>query len=126
MLTMKSILSFSLFLSTTAFGLGADSPAISGHWKVHNSIANNESDQDCVLNRKDNEITGTCTSDQSSVDIKGTVDDRKVTWQYNYDYTGMQLTLVYTGTLTDSGKIEGSITVQPMGITGAFTASPSK
>ncbi len=126
MIAMKSILFLTLIVSTTAFGLGADSPAISGHWKVHNSIVNNESDQDCVLNQKDNEITGTCKSDQSSVDIKGTVEDKKVTWQYNSDYSGMQLTLEYTGTLTDSGRIEGSVTVQPIGITGTFTASQFK
>jgi hypothetical protein len=36
------------------------------------------------------------------------------------------LTLVYTATLDDSGKIAGIVEVQPFGVTGDFTATPSK
>jgi hypothetical protein len=36
------------------------------------------------------------------------------------------LTLTYTATLDDSGKIAGSVEVQPFGVTGEFTATASK
>ena len=49
-----------------------------------------------------------------------------MTWKYESEYNGSPLTLTYTGTLDDSGKIAGSVDVDPFGVTGDFTATPSK
>ena len=49
----------------------------------------------------------------------GKVNGKNVTWQYDIDYNGSQLTLKYDGAF-DSGKIAGSITVVQMG-TGAIS-----
>ena len=122
---MKKLLASSaLLFAASAFAAGA--PSLSGEWSIHNSVAGNESDQACKFVQTENKLTGTCKSHDKDVDVTGTLDGNKVTWQYDMDYNGSTLTLVYTATLDDSGKIAGSVEVQPFSVTGDFTATPSK
>ena len=122
---MKKLLASSaLLFAASAFAAGA--PSLSGEWSIHNSIAGNESDQACKFVQTENKLTGTCKSQDKDVDVTGTLDGNKVTWQYDMDYNGSTLTLIYTATLDDSGKIAGSVEVQPFSVTGDFTATPSK
>jgi hypothetical protein len=74
----------------------------------------------------DDKLTGTCKSADKEVQITGGLEGKKVTWKYESDYNGSPLTLTYTATLDDSEKISGSVEVQPFGVTGDFTATPSK
>jgi len=123
---MKKLLALStLVIASSAFAAGA--PSLTGTWSIHNSIAGNESDQACKFVQTDNKLTGTCKSQEDKdLPITGGLDGKKLTWQYESDYNGSTLTLVYTATLDDSGKITGSVEVQPFGVTGDFTATPSK
>ena len=74
----------------------------------------------------DNKLTGTCKSQDKDVEIKGSIDGNKLTWQFESDYNGTPLTVKYTATLDDAGKITGSVDVDPFGVSGDFTATPSK
>ena len=122
---MKEFLaSIALLFAASAFAAGA--PSLTGEWSIHNSIAGNESDQQCKFVQTDNKLTGTCKSQEKDVEITGSLDGNKVTWKYDSDYNGSTLTLVYTATLDDSGKIAGSVEVQPFSVTGGFTATPVK
>ena len=122
---MKKLLVFSaLLISSTAFAAGT--PNLTGQWAVHNSIAGNESDQDCKFVQTDNKLTGSCKDNEMEVQVTGSIDKNKVTWTYQSEYNGTPLTLTYTGTLDDSSKIAGSVEVSPFGVTGDFTAVPSK
>jgi hypothetical protein len=123
---MKAVLAAStLLFATSAFAAGATS--LTGQWSIHNSIAGNDSDQDCKFVQQDNAITGTCKSAEGKdLAVTGTVDGKKVTWKYDSDYNGTALTLTYTATLDDSDKISGSVEVQPFGVSGDFTATPVK
>ncbi len=123
---MKKLLTSSILLiASSAFAAGT--PALSGKWAVHNNIAGNESDQACTFSVADNKISGSCKSlEDKDLPVTGTVDGNKVTWQFKSDYNGTELTMVYAATLDDSGKISGSVEVQPFGVTGDFSASPSK
>ncbi len=124
-MTMKKLLIPSLFLfATSAFGAGA--PGVAGQWKLHQSIAGNESDQTCTFVTADNKITGSCKSEENTMQLTGSIDGSKITWQYQIDYNGSPLTMIYTAMLDDTGKISGSVEVQPFGVTGDFTATPSK
>ena len=113
-----------LLVATSAFGAGT--PKVAGHWKVHNSIAGNESDQDCTFSVADNKITGTCKSEDRNMPVNGTVDGSKIMWKLETEYDGNPLTLTYTATLDESEKIAGSVDVQPYGVTGEFTATAVK
>lgn len=125
---MKKLLAASaLVFASSASSFAAGTPSLTGQWSVHNSIAGNESDQACFFVQTDNKITGTCKSAEGKdLAVTGSVDGSKVTWQYESEYNGSPLTLVYTATLDDSGKIAGNVEVQPFSVTGDFTATPSK
>jgi len=104
----------------------ADGPSVAGKWKVHNRIVGNESDQDCSFTQQGKDISGTCSLEQGTAKVTGKVTDAKITWQYDTEYNGSPLTLVYTGTMDKDSKITGTVEVQPMSVNGDFTATPSK
>jgi catechol 2,3-dioxygenase-like lactoylglutathione lyase family enzyme len=119
---MKRLLAISAFLfASSAFA----APNLTGQWTIHNNIAGNENDQICDLAVADNKITGSCKSQDKDLPVMGTVDGNKVTWQFQSEYNGSPLTLIYTATLDNSGKVAGTVEVQPFGITGDFTATPA-
>jgi hypothetical protein len=121
----KHIAISALVFASSAFA--ADATSLTGQWSIHNSIAGNESDQTCKLVQTDNKISGTCkTQEDKDAPVTGTLDGKKLTWQYESEYNGSPLTLVYTATLDDSGKITGSVEVEPFGVSGDFTATPAK
>jgi opacity protein-like surface antigen len=122
---MKKLLAASaLLFASSAFAAGASS--LTGQWSIHNTIAGNESDQECKFVVADDKLTGSCKTADQEVQVTGSLDGKKVTWKYDMDYNGSPLTLTYTATLDDSDKISGSVEVQPFGVTGDFTAIPSK
>jgi hypothetical protein len=118
------IASAALLFASSAFAAGA--PSLTGQWSIHNNVAGNESDQECKFVQTDNKIEGTCKTPDSEVPVTGSLDGNKATWKYDMDYNGTPLTLTYTATLDDSGKIAGSVEVQPFGVSGDFTATPAK
>lgn len=123
---MKKILAASALLYVSA-AFAAAAPNLTGDWNIHNSIAGNESDQPCKFVLIENKLSGTCKSpEDKDISITGTLDGNKLTWKYESDYNGTPLTLIYTATLDDSGKIAGSVEVQPFGVTGDFTAKPTE
>lgn len=112
-----------LTLTTTSVH-AADAPKAAGSWKIHSSIYGNETDQVCTFAVDDKVLTGVCKGDRDPIKITGTVDGDKITWKYDMDFNGMQLTLNYSGTFTADGKLDGTVEVQPMGVTGTFTGAP--
>jgi hypothetical protein len=120
---MKALFaSAALLFATSAFATPA---SLTGQWSIHNNIAGNENDQECKLVQADNKITGACkTADGGEAQVSGSIDGNKATWKFDMDYNGTALTLTYTGTLDDAGKVAGSVEVQPFGVSGEFTATP--
>src|SRR5260370_5535040 len=117
---MKILLAtFALLFASSAFG----AQNLTGHWAIHNNIAGNENDQECGLVVTDNKISGSCKSQDKNLPVTGAVDGNQVTWQFQSEYNGSPLTLIYNATLDDSNKVAGTVEVQPFGITGDFTAT---
>lgn len=120
---------FLLLLMVALSGIpssAAETPSVTGKWKIHNSIVGNESDQDCSFAQTGHDLSGTCSLEQGSANVTGQVSDTKITWQYNTEYNGSPLTLVYTGTMDKDSRITGTVEVQPLSINGEFTAIPAK
>lgn len=119
---------FSSLAFAVKSSLAAAAPELGGKWKVHNSIAGNENDQECTFTQNGKELTGTCKSDSDKdpVKVTGSLDGNKVTWKYDSDYNGTKLTLIYTATVEDSAKFSGTVEVQPFGVTGEFTSTKVK
>lgn len=121
----KYVAASALLFAASAFAAGA--PNLTGQWTIHNNIAGNENDQPCKFILTDNKLTGSCKSqDDKDLAITGTLDGNKLSFKYDSDFNGTPLTLTYTATLDDSGKISGSVEVQPFGVTGDFSATPLK
>lgn len=122
---MKKLLALSTLLFA-ASAIAAGAPNLTGNWTLHNSIAGNESDQPCKFVLSENKLSGSCKSqDDKDVAVTGTLDGNKLTFKYDSDYNGTPLTLSYTATLDDTGKIAGTVEVQPFGVSGDFTATPA-
>jgi lysophospholipase L1-like esterase len=119
---MKTLLAtFALLFVSSASG----AQNLTGQWAIHSNIAGNGNDQKCNLVVSANKITGTCKSQDKDLPVTGTVDGNKVSWQYESESNGSRLTLIFTATLSDSRKIVGTVAVQPLDITGDFTATPT-
>jgi hypothetical protein len=111
-----------LFLVFVTSAFAADAPGIAGQWTVHQSIAGNESDQDCTFALAEGKITGSCKVGDQAPKVTGTADGKKVTWKYDMEYNGSTLTLSYTATLDAADKFSGTVEVAPYGVSGEFTA----
>ncbi len=102
----------------------ADVPELKGKWTVHLSVAGYENDMPCTFNQNGTELTGSCKSQDKDVAVTGKVEEGKVTFTHKGEYEGQELTLTYTGKFESPAKVAGSLSVQPMGVDGDFTAVP--
>ncbi|HLY17229.1 MAG TPA: hypothetical protein VKR61_08385 [Bryobacteraceae bacterium] len=118
------IAAFLIAAATVAFA--AENASLAGKWNLHYNISGYDGNLDCTFDQKDKDVTGTCKSSDGTVSVTGKVDDKAVTLQYKTQYNGDDLTIVYTGKLESAAKFAGTVTVQPMGADGEFTATQSK
>lgn len=122
---MKSLFLAPVFiLCAAAF---ADDPiSLTGKWQVQNSIAGNESTQNCTFTQKDADLTGSCESANGKVEITGKIEGKRVTWGYKSQYEGNPLTVAYDGIAESATKIAGTVSVPEYSVMGEFTATQSK
>jgi len=113
-------------LATAATTASAENASVAGKWHIHDSIAGNDSDADCVFEQKDADLTGTCKVEMGSVKITGKVDGKKVSWSYKSEYNGSPLTVNHEGTLDADNKITGKASVPDYSVDGDFTATQAK
>ena len=125
---MRILLLSALLVSGALTSLAADNAPMTGKWKIHSSIAGNDSDSECTLTQSGSDISGTCkTAEGKDAKATGKVDGAKVTWQFESDYNGTPLTIKYTATLdATAGKIAGTVSVDPFGVEGDFNATAEK
>jgi len=124
---MKLLVLPLLLASASALTFAADKASLSGNWQVHSSIAGNDNDQSCTFTQKENELAGTCTTNENkNVNITGKVDGKTVTWSYKSEYNGSPLTVNFEGKLDSDSKITGITSVPEYSVDGDFTATQSK
>jgi hypothetical protein len=125
---MKILLLSALLVSTALPSLAADNASVTGKWKIHRSIAGNESDGECTLTQTADAISGTCsTAEMNEVQATGKVDGTKAIWSYDSVYDGSPITVKYTAKLNViDGKFSGTVYVDPYGVDGDFTATAEK
>lgn len=111
-------------VSTAA--LQAQPTAVGGTWTVRADISGNQSESTCTFTQKESDLTGSCAGERGTVMITGKVDGKTVNWQFDTQYEGQTLTVYYSGTSQSADKITGTINVQPMNVSGEFTATKAK
>ena len=113
---------FSALVVVPAAVFAAQPAAVGGKWKVNANIAGTASEITCTFAQKEAELSGTCVGDQGPLTVAGKVDGKTVTWQFTTMWEGQALTVIYSGTL-EADKISGGVDVQPIGVSGEFTAT---
>ena len=96
---------------------------LTGLWTISSNMGGNESYQECKFVVTGNKITGTCNFQDKDLRVTGTVDGKKVTWQYENEMYGATLTFKYSGKVDDSGKIAGIFLLGPFNVDALFTAT---
>jgi enterochelin esterase family protein len=117
---MKRILAIFAFLFASSAFAAQD---LTGPWTMHYIINGNGTDEGCQLVVTRNNITGACNFLDKDRQVTGTVVGNKVTLQHEAEYNNFTFTLIYTGTVDDSGKIAGTVLVKPFNVDGLFTAT---
>jgi hypothetical protein len=124
---MRILLLSALLASAAVASMAADNASLNGKWMIHNNVMGNESDMSCTFTQKDNDLSGTCTSDTGEGKVTGKITGAKITWSYVSEYNGSPLTTTYIGTQDSAtGKITGTMTVEQFGVDGDFTAVKAK
>ena len=102
------------------------SDSLAGPWKITGDVMGNPLDMSCTVKQTGATLSGTCdgqTGEQLA--LTGEVKDGKVVLRHGGDYQGQALTIVYTATSVTAKQLKGNVEVQPMGVTGTFTATPA-
>jgi hypothetical protein len=100
--------------------------SLSGAWQISGDVMGNPLNQTCTIKQTGATLSGTCTGGTGEkLDLTGEVKDGKVVFRYKNDYQGTALTIVYTTTTASAKQLKGTVDVQPMGISGTFTAAPA-
>jgi hypothetical protein len=104
----------------------AQPPSVAGKWEVNATVGGTATYSECNFTQKDADLTGSCEGDQGPKEITGKVDGKSVSWQLNAQWEGQTLTVYYKGSLQSPEKITGTVDVQPLSVTGEFTATRPK
>src|SRR5690348_6187063 len=101
--------------------------SLSGTWQLTGDIMGNPIDQSCTMKLSGASLGGSCVGNAGEkLELTGEVKDGKVVFRYKTDYQGTPLTIVYTATTVSAKQLKGTVDVQPMGVSGTFSAAPAK
>ena len=125
---MRILLLSALLAVSSLPALAADTASVSGKWKIHSNIEGNESDVVCSLTQAGDAVSGTCySSEMKETQASGKVEAGKTSWSYQSEYNGSPITVKYTAKLNIvDGKFSGTVSVDPYGVDGDFTATADK
>jgi hypothetical protein len=115
-----------LAFASVALLLTEPQSPVAGKWKVSSNVGGTSSEQACTFTQKDDVVAGTCEGDSGPLPVSGKVDGKNVTWQFNTQWEGQTLTVIYSGALESATKITGRVDVQPLNVSGDFTATQEK
>jgi hypothetical protein len=117
-----------MLLSLALLAALHSSPAadsLAGTWKLSGDVMGNPVNTTCTITQTGATLGGSCTSDAGEkLALTGEIKDGKFTFKYDSDYQGTALTIVHAGTVASPTQLKGTIDVQPMGVSGTFTATP--
>lgn len=110
----------SLILSS-AIGVGQSRTSISGTWRVHTLIDGNDIVSECDFFQTGANVSGTCSSEEGTVDVVGQVKAHLVSLSYDSEYNGTASTITLTGSVAGP-RMTGKVSVDSDEASGKFTA----
>jgi hypothetical protein len=103
-------------------GLPLAAADMSGNWKLSGTVGEYPINLNCSFKANAGSLTGTCKGgERPDRAVTGEVTGPKVHFQYEIEYGGNKMTVVYSGTLQSETSMKGSVEVS--GTSGEFTAT---
>jgi hypothetical protein len=106
---MHLLIAFVVFASCV---FGAD---ITGSWSANERVESGRGDHTFVLKQSGDEVTGHYSGAFGEGDVKGTVKGDKVELRFKASALRDDLEVVYSGTLENDKKIEGTVQLGSLG-----------
>ena len=95
---------------------------VSGNWKVSGTVGEYPINLTCNFKTNGANLIGTCKGgDRPDRAVTGEISGQKVHFQYEIEYDGNKMTVVYSGTLQSDTSMKGSVDVS--GTSGEFTGT---
>ncbi len=113
----RLLLSAVVLLASTA----AHAADMAGTWDVDGAVYGNPVKYSCAFTQDGDALTGTAHLGDKDYAVTGSTKDKAATWQFEVEYNGAPLTIVFNGTLTSDTAIAGKIAVA--GVEGEFTGT---
>jgi len=115
------------WLVTASASMLLAQPVVPGAWTITGDVQGYPINESCTFTQDNDKILGPCkNAEGKSFDTKVSVDEKKVVFVHGGEYQGEALTLTFTGTWNDKGELIGDIDVQPMNVSGTFTAKKAE
>ncbi len=112
-----------ILLSSTALAIQPPAQVLAGDWTITGEVEGVPISEACTFSQADAAITGSCKAQGKTWDTAGTADGKKVSFHHGAEYEGQALVLTFSGVLGDDGAVKGSLDVDPMNVSGYFTAT---
>ncbi|CAN5315052.1 hypothetical protein BH09GEM1_BH09GEM1_32400 [soil metagenome] len=110
----------------SSLGTAPAADSIPGKWAITGDVAGTAVKTVCTIIRTGSTLSGNCTNAEGAPYVlTGVVKEKTIDFQYDIDYQGQPLTVVYTGTLPSSKEMTGTIDVRPVSVSGTFSAVPA-
>ena len=106
-----------------SLGTAPATDSIPGKWAINGDVGGTPVKTLCTIIRTGSTISGNCTNPEGAPYVlTGLVKEKTIEFQYDVDYQGQTLNIVYTGTLPSSTEMKGTIDVKPLSVSGVFSA----
>ncbi len=100
--------------------------SITGDWVIKGDVVGNPVNATCALKQSGTALSGSCVGEKGDAHtITGQVAAGTITFQYESDYQGDPIVVIYTAKLDTPTKMKGTIFVKPFDASGTFTAEPA-
>jgi len=107
-------------------GAAAASIVATGTWKIDGTVMGTPVTMTCVLTETDHKLAGICSGageGRTQRALTGTATPKGLGWSFDDQYGGQPITFSMNATLVAKGtKMNGTMTVAPMGVNGTFAA----
>lgn len=104
----------------------AAQPIATGTWSINAEVQATQAMMTCVLTETEHKLAGTCIAGEDTTPhaLTGVTTAKGVGWRFDTVYQGQPITISMNATIAADGtKMNGSISVAPMGVDGTFIAT---
>jgi hypothetical protein len=101
-------------------------PIATGTWSINAQVQQAQVQMTCVLTEAAHKLAGSCTAGEDSTphSLTGVTTAKGIGWHFDTAFQGQPITISMSATIAvDGAKMNGTISVAPMGVDGTFVAA---